>query len=187
MKRLLPLVCLLLLLGTASAGPTSISSAYSNLTSAERFLVLRYFWQVPQVFRASSFAQDESAGQYPQLVGQDDQRDAYRHSLWNGSMTRRLKSKSAAERWGNAHEEVPGNPASRKAMDLSNNRTGRDLVWAARTQSGPWWWRRTRFPGDPEIARTMQDAVNQGGLKMVEVVGGQRDPQNGALVPTTTP
>ena len=55
------------------------------------------------------------------------------------------------------------------------------------SESGPWWWRRTRFPSDNEIADMMGDALDNGDLIMVEEVGGQRDPHNGALVPTHTP
>lgn len=188
MRRSLFASLLILFLLTPS-GPSQggLYDTYQDMTRAEKWLALRYFWQLPSVYRAATFARNDSTARYPQLSGQDDQRDAHRHSTWNGSMTRRLESERAAERWANAHEEFPGNPAVRKAMDLANNRTGRALVWAARTRSGPWWWRRTRFPTDGEIANTMQRTLDQGRLLMIQEVNGQRDPQAGALVPTTTP
>ena len=101
-------------------------------------------------------------------------------------MTARLRSTRAAERWATAHEDVPGNPPVRQAMDLANNQTGRDTAWSMRTQGGP-WWRRTRFPSDGELAARFQAMVDGGGLLMIEAVNGQRDPHAGALVPTTTP
>lgn len=188
MKRVALLLGLLLVLPIVGQGaPSSASNAYNDLTRAEKWLVLRYFWQAPAVYRAGNYARDESASRYPQQAGQDDQRDAYRHSLWNGSMTRRLKSEDAAERWGNAHEEFPGNPAARKAMDLSNNQTGRQITWAARRTSGPWWRRQTAFPDDTATGTTLRTMLGNGQLVMVEEVGGARDPQNGQLVPTTAP
>lgn len=181
----LPILALLLAV-PSPAQSGSISNQYNSLTDAERRLALRYFWQLPSVYGATRYANAESSSRYPQLVGQDDQRDAYRHSLWNGSMTRRLRSQRSAERWGTAHEQIPNNPAARMAMDLSNNQTGRATVWSMRTRNGP-WWRRTRFPSDDQIATRLRAEIAGGGLVMIEEVGGQRDPQGGALVPTTTP
>jgi hypothetical protein len=187
MKRAVLVLGVLLLVPVSGWGAPSLSNAYNEMTRAEKWLTLRYFWQAPAVYRAGTYARDESASRYPQQSGQDDQRDAYRHSLWNGSMTRRLKSEHSAERWGNAHEEFPGNPAARKAMDLSNNQTGRQVTWTARASSGPWWWRRTTFPDDAATGNTLRTMLGNGQLVMVEEVGGSRDPDNGRLVPTTTP
>lgn len=169
-----------------SHAQSGAAGAYSSMTSAERRLVLRYFWQVPQVYRAGGYARDEAGARYPQLIGQDDQRDAFRHGLWNASMTRRLRSKRAAERWGDAHEAVPNNPAARRAMDLANNRFGREVAWAMRTGGGA-WWRRATFPSDPQLASRLRAAVDRGELVMLELVGGQRDPHVGPQVPTRTP
>ncbi len=172
---------------TPRAARAGIWDDYKSLTRAERWLALRYFWQVPSAFGAARWARAESAGLYPQLSGQDDQRDAYRHSIWNGSMTRRLGSITAAKRWGDAHESDPANPPARRAMDLENNRRGREMTWARRTTSGPWWWRRTSMPGDADIATMLGDAVDAGGLVMIDEVNGQRDPHAGTLVPTRRP
>jgi hypothetical protein len=169
---------------------SSLANPYDDwktLTSDEKKLALRYFWQLPGVMSAAKFARARSEAQYPTLVGQDDQRDAYRHSMWNGSMTSRLGSREAAARWGFAHEEVPNNPAQRKAMDLENNHRGRELAWAQMSTSGPWWNRKTVKPSDDDVAKLMLDAVEQGKLIMIEEVNGQRDPNNGKHVPTTKP
>lgn len=175
---------LLALGGDSQAGPYD---DYKSLLPAERRLALRYFWQLPRIKRAADFAKSESARRYPALGGQDDQRDAHRHSTWNGAMTASLKSRRAAKRWGDAHETVPNNPAQRQAMDLSNNERGRQITWAQRRVSGPWWWRKTRMPSQGAIADRMQQAVNAGELVMIEEVGGRRDPQNGRHVPTRRP
>lgn len=174
----------LLVAGFAGAGPYD---DYKSLTRAERRLALRYFWQLRRVKRAADFAKSESTRRYPGLSGADDQRDAHRHSTWNGAMTASLKSQKAAKRWGDAHETVPNNPAQRRAMDLANNEKGRQITWSQRRVSGPWWWRKTRMPSEGAIADRMQQAVNAGELIMIEEVGGQRDPQNGRHVPTRRP
>lgn len=181
------LLALALLVLTPAGAESGLYDEYRQLTRAEKWLALRYFWQLPAVRGAAERARQESAVAYPRLPGQDDPRDAFRHSLWNGLMTRRLESVAAAERWGSAHEDFPGNPAARRAMDLENNRRGREAVWSARTTSGPWWWRRTRFPDEAAIGATLRGLVGSGGLVMIEEVGGQRDPDRGRLVPTRAP
>lgn len=188
MRRALIAFLVTLALGvTASTTWGNPYDDYKTLTRSERRLALRYFWQLGKVKRSADFARRESEARYPTLVGQDDQRDAHRHSTWNGTMTAALKSTKAAKRWGDAHEDVPGNPAQRQAMDLNNNERGRQIVWSQRQVSGPWWWRKERFPSEAAIADRMQQAVNAGELRMIEVVGGARDPQSGRLVPTQRP
>lgn len=184
------LAATILTLTVALAPLAARAGAYDDfqaLTSAEKWLVLRYFWQVGKVQDAAEFAKDRSAATYPALPGSDDQRDALRHSTWNGCMTAALDSKDAAKRWADAHEEIPSNPASRKAMDLSNNHTGREIVWSRRTVSGPWWNRKSTLPSRDATLALMKTAVETGGLVMIEVVNGARDPHNGRRVPTTRP
>jgi len=187
MKRLLSLVLLITLVCAPGEVGAGAYSAYKSLTRAEKWLAFRYFWQLPGVYGASNFARGIATSTYPSLAGQHDQRDAFRHSCWNGSMVRRLKSVKAAERWGNAHEAKPNNPPQAKAMDLNNNRHGRGLIWSKRKRSGPWWRRRNSFPSDGAIAGIMKSEIESGGLRMVEDVGGRRDAQAGRLVPTTKP
>jgi hypothetical protein len=180
-------LALTLLLLWPTASQSGVYDAYKDLTPAEKRLALRYFWQLPKVYRAAQHARDESASRYPQQSGQDDARDAYRHSLWNGSMVRRLRSERAAARWGTAHEEWQGNPAARKAMDLFNNARGRELTWARRTRSRVLFWTRTRLPDDGAIASMLRAELAAGGLVEIEAQGGVRDPHQGTLVPTRTP
>ena len=185
MKRLM-IVALLSLCAPAAAfaGPYD---DYKQLTDAEKRLVLFYFWQVSRVRSAATFAQQSSTATYPGLSGLDDQRDALRHSTWNGCMTSALDSRDAAKRWADAHEAIPSNPAQRKAMDLGNNRSGRDATWGQRSVSGPWWRRKVTYPANTAIAATQKGAVETGRLVMIEAVNGVRDPHAGRLVPTTRP
>lgn len=184
MNRLLLATIATLCLTVPHLGSAGVYDQYKKLTPDEKRLALFYFWQLPGLKRASEFARAQATQRFPQYGGQDDPRDACRHATWNGCMVREFKSTRAAERWGNAHEEWAGNPATRKQMDLSNNQTGRDLVWSKRTRTGPWWWRRTVFPSKNAIADTVEQTVRSGGLVMIEEVGGVRDPANGTLVPT---
>ena len=102
-------------------------------------------------------------------------------------MVRRLRSEASAERWGTAHEDFSGNPAARQAMDLSNNRRGRELTWAQRTTSRVLFWARTRLPQDTRIAADLRSELAAGGLVEIEPQGGVRDPHAGTLVPTRAP
>src|SRR5690606_40654286 len=91
-----------LVVGLVAGAPGSTAGPYDDykaLTRAERQLVLRYFWQVPGVRAAASFARDEAGRRYPTQAGQDDPRDAFRHATWNASLVRRLESREAARRW----------------------------------------------------------------------------------------
>lgn len=185
MRKLLLITAFVLV--PAAASNSNPYDDYKALNAAERRLVLRYFWQVNDVRKAAEYARTESERQFPALTGQDDPRDALRHSLWNASMTRRLASKDAAARWGTAHEELPNNPAQRKAMDLFNNERGRELTWAQRTTSGSWLFRRTVLPGDDALRARMLDALRAGELRVIEEVAGVRDPQGGRLVPSYVP
>ena len=52
--------------------------------------------------------------------------DAYRHALFNALNVRSV-GPIITERFGNAHENFSGNPALERAMDLNNNRVGREI------------------------------------------------------------
>lgn len=185
MRVLLLIVAFVLVpVSTSHSGPYD---DYKALTPAERRLVLRYFWQANDVRGAAEYARVQSERQFPALTGQDDPRDALRHSLWNASMVRRLASREAAARWATAHEDLPNNPAQRRAMDLFNNERGRELAWAQRTTSGWWIFQRASFPGDDALRARMLDATRAGELRVIEEVAGVRDPQSGRLVPSYVP
>ncbi|WP_369371859.1 hypothetical protein AB1046_00660 [Promicromonospora sp. Populi] len=64
---------------------------------------------------------------FPSDDQNDDQNDAFRHAYWNALMTSRY-GEQWAEDYGTAHEQRPGNPASREAMDLYNNEVGRRIA-----------------------------------------------------------
>lgn len=185
MRRVLLAAALVLVPVTSSQGGPY--DDYKALTGAEKRLLLRYFWQINDVRKAAEYARRESEQAYPQLAGQDDPRDAFRHTLWNASMVRRLGSRESAERWATAHEDVPNNPPVREAMDLFNNAQGREVAWSRRTTKRVLWWQRSRFPDDPALRGAVLDALRNGDLRVIEEVGGQRDPHNGRLVPSTAP
>lgn len=189
MRRALLALALLLPLGLASApAQANPYDDYKALNDAEKRLALRYFWQLLDVKDAAEQARAASTAAFPQWVGQDDPRDAFRHALWNGLMTSKLGSVDAAERWGTAHEQLPGNPPVRQAMDLSNNDSGRSRVWAARTTRSTWWGgRKNVLPDDAAVQTIIRDALRTGGLVEIEEVAGVRDPNAGRLVPTFVP
>lgn len=59
----------------------------------------------------------------------DDQNDAFRHAYWNALMVKEYGAEWA-EDYATAHEQLPGNPGPREAMDLYNNEVGRDIAVA---------------------------------------------------------
>ncbi len=188
MRHALLLCALLLLVPLGAPAQANPYDDYKALTDAEKRLALRYFWQLFDVRDAATQARDVSTASFPQWAGQDDPRDAFRHALWNGLMTSKLASKDAAKRWADAHEELPSNPPVRKAMDLSNNDSGRSLTWAQRTTRSTWWGgSKDVLPDDAAVQTIIRGALRTGGLVQVEEVAGVRDPNAGRLVPTFVP
>ncbi|MCF3138425.1 hypothetical protein LRQ04_04050 [Paenarthrobacter sp. AR 02] len=57
---------------------------------------------------------------FPSADQNDDQIDAFRHAYWNALMVKEFGAEWA-EDYATAHEQLPGNPAPREAMDLYNN------------------------------------------------------------------
>lgn len=57
----------------------------------------------------------------------DNHNDAFRHAYWNALMTRKY-GEAWAEDYATAHEQLPGNPPAREAMDLYNNEVGRRIA-----------------------------------------------------------
>ena len=190
MLRLPPVLCLPVLSASLLLVAVPVPSSggpyqdYKTLTRAEKWLALRYPWQLLKVRSSAERARAESERRYPTQVGQDDPRDAFRHTFWNGAMTGELRSTRAAARWANAHEAAPGNPAARRAMDLFNNERGRRIADGAKVDRRVLWWTRATYPDDPELAVLVQDALDRGELRMIEERNGARDPHGGRLVPT---
>ncbi|MEV5598753.1 hypothetical protein [Streptomyces sp. NPDC052496] len=110
------------------------------------------------IFEKSDFkeirdrAWDESRARFPE-DDNDGHMDAFRHAYWNALMAQRF-GVDWAERYGTAHERLPGNPSDREAMDLHNNEIGRRIA-----QNNP-----TATPA--ELAAKIQEAV-QGGKTVV--------------------
>ncbi|MCA4133144.1 WXG100 family type VII secretion target [Arthrobacter sp. M4] len=70
----------------------------------------------------------EAADQrFPSPDQNDDQNDAFRHAYWNALMVREYGA-DWAEDYATAHEQLPGNPGPREAMDLYNNEVGRKIA-----------------------------------------------------------
>jgi hypothetical protein len=66
---------------------------------------------------------------FPSPDQNDDQNDAFRHAYWNALMVKEYGAEWA-EDYATAHEQLPGNPAPREAMDLYNNEVGRKIAVA---------------------------------------------------------
>ncbi|UVJ39247.1 WXG100 family type VII secretion target [Arthrobacter sp. CJ23] len=66
---------------------------------------------------------------FPSPDQNDDQNDAFRHAYWNALMVKEYGAEWA-EDYATAHEQLPGNPAPREAMDLYNNEVGRNVAIA---------------------------------------------------------
>jgi Domain of unknown function (DUF6973) len=60
-------------------------------------------------------------------VSNDGHRDAYRHCFWNARLTKEYGA-NWTRQFTTAHEAIPGNTASREAMDLFNNEVGRKIA-----------------------------------------------------------
>ncbi|NWL12455.1 hypothetical protein DM793_14380 [Paenarthrobacter nitroguajacolicus] len=91
---------------------------------------------------------------FPSEDRNDDQNDAFRHAYWNALMVKEFGA-DWAEDYATAHEQLPGNPAPREAMDLYNNEVGRNVAIANPDAS------------TEELADLIEDAVNNGDTVVV--------------------
>lgn len=96
----------------------------------------------------------EADARFPSQDRNDDHNDAFRHAYWNALMTREF-GKDWAEDYATAHEQLPGNPGPREAMDLYNNEVGRNIA-AAHPDASP-----------EELADLIEEAVRKGDTVVV--------------------
>jgi hypothetical protein len=80
--------------------------------------------QFPQPSNIPAYVPDERQAEW---VGNDGHRDAFRHAYWNSLLVRNF-GKEWTNQFTTAHEALPGNPATREAMDLYNNQVGRQIA-----------------------------------------------------------
>lgn len=116
---------------------------------------------------------DEAASRYPpsanvpegipadradEWQGNDGHQDAFRHAYWNARMAKEY-GPEWTEQFATAHEGLPGNPATREAMDLYNNEVGRRIAVENPDAS------------DEELANLVQQAVENGELLVIDSNG----------------
>ncbi|MGO1070472.1 DUF6973 domain-containing protein [Lysobacter sp. CA199] len=87
--------------------------------------------------------------------GNDGHRDAFRHAYWNALMTQKYGAEWTGA-FATAHEGVPGNNANREAMDLYNNKIGREIGAANPNVSAE------------KLADLVEQSLNQGKLVMID-------------------
>jgi hypothetical protein len=97
----------------------------------------------------SDDALDTAYKRYYGLDGNDSHLDAFRHAYWNALMVKEFGAEWA-EDYATAHEQLPGNPGPREAMDLYNNQVGRDIALANPDASAE------------ELADLIEEAVKNG-------------------------
>lgn len=96
----------------------------------------------------------EADDRFPSSDRNDDHNDAFRHAYWNALMTREF-GVEWAEDYATAHEQLPGNPGPREAMDLYNNEVGRNVA-VANPDASP-----------EELAELIEEAVRNGDTVVV--------------------
>lgn len=100
----------------------------------------------------------QAAGREREWLGNDGHRDAFRHAYWNALMTREFGAEWT-QQFATAHEGLPGNPATREAMDLYNNEVGRQIALANPNAS------------PEELATLVQQAVTDGRMVVLNPSG----------------
>jgi Domain of unknown function (DUF6973) len=91
-------------------------------------------------------------------IGNDGHRDAFRHCFWNARLTKEFGFEWTRQ-FTTAHEALPGNTASREAMDLYNNEVGRQIA-----KDNP-------KASVDELAKLVRKAVDDGKLIVVDRAG----------------
>lgn len=100
----------------------------------------------------------EADERFPGQGREDGHNDAFRHAYWNALMTKRF-GEAWARDYATAHEQLPGNPAPREAMDLYNNELGRRIA--------------TEHPdaSPEELADLIQEAIENGEAVVIDENG----------------
>jgi hypothetical protein len=91
-------------------------------------------------------------------IGNDGHRDAFRHCFWNARLTKEFGFEWTKQ-FATAHEALPGNTASREAMDLYNNEVGRKIATDNPKASVD------------ELAKLVRKAADEGKLILVDRAG----------------
>lgn len=116
--------------GGSSCDPYYNTTLGEKLTQSEVALVLTNPLEAILVNTARNEAIDYVIDYY----GENEQGDisnAFLHGIWSALITKKLLSRTKAERWTDAHENKPYecNDQKHMAMDLFNNEVGRNIAW----------------------------------------------------------
>lgn len=137
--------------------------ATAKLNDAEKVLFNESPWRGLLVINDGRLAVESTLRIYQEGLWNGNA-DAYRHCYWNNLMVMHT-DQEFAKAWGNAHEEIPDNPALERWMDISNNNDGRRLAANHRSDS------------DKErSSRCLQGVINK---RLVRIVDGKIVPTDG--------
>jgi len=97
-----------------------------KLNEQELELVLKYPFDALKIRDNAEFVRDVVVKQYG-MNGHNDVSDAFRHCFF-AALNSITCGSIIANRFGDAHEADPSQPAMEKSMDLHNNKIGYDLI-----------------------------------------------------------
>lgn len=149
----------------AGAMPREEATALENLVGKHGLLGLKEFYDIKT--EAEQAAEDQFSGfdvDEQKLVLADGHGDAFRHAYWNARMTQEF-GEEWTQTYTTAHEKTGGNPPAREAMDLYNNKLGREIALDNPDAS-------------PEQLRTkISEAIQDGHAVVLKTPDGQSQPQ----------
>lgn len=96
---------------------------YGGLNASEVKLAKKHPFEATQYYAASNVAKNYTVQKFNRN-GFQDASDAFRHAMWNGNLTQRIKA-NRAKVWTDAHEAYSSGVD--KQMDLFNNNLGRTI------------------------------------------------------------
>lgn len=129
-----------------------------ELVLSHGLLGLNKFNDIKQMAKDAG-EQSKWEGQNPDTEA-DGQGDALRHAYWNALLTQEFGSEWT-EKFTNAHERSGGNPVHREAMDIYNNKMGRDIGLA-------------NMDASPEELRIkIENAIDRGEMVVIDGRNGQ--------------
>lgn len=133
--------------------------SYSSSPSSEEVLLCGFYpWECFVANETANRAKSKAVELFGRWQSQDGYKgNAFQHAYWNGLMRINMGS-YMAERFATAHETYPNNPPAEKAMDLHNNRLGREYACElART-----WWGYTYYKclTDSQIETKYRNLIN---------------------------
>ena len=133
-------------------------NAWNDLTPAEKDFLKKHPVAAVDFYENAKQASQRSIELFPNMLGRNDERDAFRHAFWS-ALDAYEHGADLAREYGNAHEDSdPYQSVDERNMDLHNNEVGYEIGEFARENG----W------SEEQIEQAILDAIEDGRLVVIK-------------------